>query len=543
MRRSGESGSFGEDMPAAVAPPARREPYLVGAASALLWWLTRSRIHGWDAVAYAARAVDDPLLSERYLSTRLLHPHHLLYLPLARTAVALARALGLQPHAGAPAAAVDPFVVLQFLSAVGAGMAVALTGLTLLENGVPRGAARVAMLGVAGSSALWRYGGDVEAMTPALALLLVGVLVGSRARTTADWLRAGLWCAGAVLVHELAAVVAAAMGAVVAVEAARARIRASAAAVFAAAVAVPTGLAYACATIVENVAIAPGGVPGWLFAAAGREMLTRTGPWTAMRQSLQGAATAIVPEEPLVAVRWLVPRDPVPWVGAALSGLALAAVGSLMWVAAPRVVHAWRAGERLTRVALASSFALVLAVGAYQPANPDYWVFLPPMLALLLTPALAAGLGVRWSRLALALPPLLLILSATFVCAPRRDPARAADAPFLGWVAAHLRQGDLVWIDAVGRGEGPDLELVSVPLRTGVDVRIAPAAADGSGLDNARRVTHELAARGRTVAAVSVVMERLALARIRPVLGDTLGRVGAITFLRVAADEPTEPRH
>src|SRR5439155_24584702 len=148
-------------------------------------------------------------------------------------------------------------------------------------------------------------------------------------------------------------------------DAARARIRASAVVAFAAAAALPTVLVYAYAAAAAGVASAPGGVPGWLFAAAGRETLGQNGPWTALKQTVLGAATAIVPDEPLAAVRWLGPHEPITLLGAALSGLALAALAALAWIAAPRVVSAWRAADRLTRIALASLFATVVFVGAY----------------------------------------------------------------------------------------------------------------------------------------------------------------------------------
>src|SRR6267378_8348812 len=129
-----ERSESSEHVRTAAAPLSRGEAWGMGAAFAILWWLSRSRVHGWDAVSYAARAADHPLLSERYLSTRLLHPHHLLYLPLARIVVAAANALSGGTHAALSAADHDPFAPLQFLSAAGAGLVVALVGLTLREG-------------------------------------------------------------------------------------------------------------------------------------------------------------------------------------------------------------------------------------------------------------------------------------------------------------------------------------------------------------------------------------------------------------------------
>jgi hypothetical protein len=67
----------------------------------VLYGATEVRCHSWDEIAYTARAVDHPLLSDRLLSTQYLHPHHLLYVPWAKvvlTVVAFFRGPVVRPE-------------------------------------------------------------------------------------------------------------------------------------------------------------------------------------------------------------------------------------------------------------------------------------------------------------------------------------------------------------------------------------------------------------------------------------------------------------
>ena len=138
----------------------------VSAAFLAVYLLTRAQVHGWDSLAYAARAAGDPLLSEKFLSTRYFHPHHLLYVPFAQGCRA---ALGWLPGA-------DLLAPLQWAnSLLGAGC-VLLAGLIVRALGGGPGRALFAAAAVGFANGVWTYATAVEVMIPALfCLLLTGL--------------------------------------------------------------------------------------------------------------------------------------------------------------------------------------------------------------------------------------------------------------------------------------------------------------------------------------------------------------------------------
>src|SRR5262249_43155235 len=160
-----------------------------------VYLLTLHHAHGWDSIAYTARSVADPLLSERYLSSRLFHPHHLLYVPLLLPAQGLAALLRGAPFAApaGEAAFTAPMVRNALLGGLSAGLAGALAARL---GASPRRAFAVA-LAVGVSNAVWRYATEVEVMVPALcALLAAAWLLASASRpgerTRAQAVLAGL---------------------------------------------------------------------------------------------------------------------------------------------------------------------------------------------------------------------------------------------------------------------------------------------------------------------------------------------------------------
>ena len=104
-----------------------RSLFALGALFLAGYALTLSRAHDWDSLAYAARIAGDPLLSEKYLSTRFFHPHHLLYGVFGSPTRALLVPLGLGR---------DPLLPLQVADCVlGAGCAVLVGALVQAATG------------------------------------------------------------------------------------------------------------------------------------------------------------------------------------------------------------------------------------------------------------------------------------------------------------------------------------------------------------------------------------------------------------------------
>src|SRR2546430_17186171 len=106
----------------AVAAPSRESRFLLrllslGAMLLALDLATLQRVHGWDEMAYTARSIHDPFISERGPASGLFHPHHLLYVPLVILWRGLLRPFGIGGG--------DPFLPLQILNALlGAGVGV-----------------------------------------------------------------------------------------------------------------------------------------------------------------------------------------------------------------------------------------------------------------------------------------------------------------------------------------------------------------------------------------------------------------------------------
>jgi len=453
----GHARAFGGTL--TLSRPIARSAGLAAIAIGLfaLYLATRSFVHGWDSLAYTARAHDDALLGERYLSLHLLHPHHLLYLPLARAFTSLLAR-------GTP----DPFLPLQAFSALCAAVAALVFGLAVERRAGPARAAFVAA-GVGLAYGTWRYGSDVEVMTPALAALAFAVLALARGREP-HWTGAGVALAVATGLHTQLAAFALAAVAIVMADWARARSSARHAARMLAGWVLPTAVMYAVAA----AALAPRGGPArlasWFFAAANRAEHFSSPQGLAAVLSL-GAIGALVPSRPLSDLRWSGALTPGILVGALVATMVVVGAGVLCALAWPGLRRAIAGHDPLTRVLVAGVIALAVAIWAFEPWNEEYWVYVPPLVIVLLALHLPAGVRAV-PRLVFGLVAGLMCLGLAYVWWPRRDPKLAPYASAVAFADSHLERSDIVLA-------GPatsDLKtaLLAIPLLSGVDVLSTP---------------------------------------------------------------------
>ena len=422
-----------------------------------LYLVTRSFVHGWDSLAYTARAHDHLLLGERYLSLHLLHPQHLLYLPLARGFTELlARVTS------------DPFLPLQAFSASCAALAALVFGLAVTRRVGPARAAFV-VAGVGLGYGTWRYGSDVEVMTPALAALAFAVLALAGGRGP-HWIRAGVALAVATSLHAPLAVFALAAAAIVVVDGARGRMPWRHAAGMLAGWVIPTAVVYAVAAAVVARRGDPILLVRWFAAAANRAEHFTSAHGLASLISL-GAFGALVPEQPLSDLRWSGALTPGILAGALVAVMVVAGAGVLGVLAWPRLRQALAGPDPITRILVAGMIALAVAICAFEPWNEEYWVYVPPLVIVLLALHLPSGVRAV-PRLATGLVAGLALLGLAYVWWPRRDPARAPYASAVAFADARLQRSDVVLA-------GPatsDLRtaLLAIPLLSGVDVLSSP---------------------------------------------------------------------
>ena len=486
----------------------------------VLYLVTRSFVHGWDALAYTARAHDHALLGERYLSLHLLHPQHLAYLPLARAFTSvLARV------------APDPFLPLQVFSALSAALAALVFGLAVARRVGPARAAFVAA-GVGLAYGTWRYGSDVEVMAPALAALAFAVLALAGGREP-HWTRAGVALGVATTLHTPTAVFALAAMAIAIVDSVRGRLPPRHAAGMLAGWVIPTAVAYAAAA----AALARRGDPAlllhWFTAATNRAEHFSSTHGLAAPLSL-GAIGALVPEQPLSELRWSGALTPGIVGGALVAMMVVAGAGVLVALAWPRLRQAIAGPESLTRILVAGVIALAVAISAFQPWNEEYWVYVPPLVIVLLALHLPGGVRAV-PRLVSGLVAGLAFLGLAYVWWPRRDPALAPYAPAVAFADSHLTSSDVVLAGAAMS----DLRtaLLAIPLLSGVDVLSTPdPSVPGEVEAYDRAVQAQLA--GHTVV---VTPEARADAARAAGPGWELEPFGSIDGLSIARLQPATP--
>ena len=199
----------------------------------------------------------------------LLHPHHLLYSPLAFLAYETAWALGLKIRA---------WLLMQWLSTLCAASGLYLFYRLQRRTGIGAGAALAGIVLLGSSYSYWRFGtqGDTTMPTALLLLVVLSLAIsypGSRPMVSAA-VRLGLVQGAAILLHETAMLFIPAVAWAIWRSRRgrhrdwRPRVRAIAA--FLAAVAAVAGTAYLAATVLVLGIRSPAGFAGWLsgyFAA------------------------------------------------------------------------------------------------------------------------------------------------------------------------------------------------------------------------------------------------------------------------------------
>ncbi len=459
----------------------------IGAGYLALDLATASRVHGWDAIAYTARLVRHPLLAETCLSTHLFHPHHLLYLSAALPLEPLARGLGVR----------DPFAPLVVLSAVTGAASVVLAGWLVAAATGSRARAVLAACGLGLLNSVWLFSSEVEAMMPALLLLLIGLVGVTRARGTAAWVGAGVAMAAAVLVHQL--VVLAAVGVSLALMLARPRLPARDQLAFALAWALPVAAAYVAVGVAAVGARTPTALFDWILHVRDRAMLAQEPVTTSMHLFVRGAAGSLVTLTPLSRLRES-PGAPLEWLAVAAMAAALAGCALLAAGAARGVARALRARDLLTLALGLAALLMAAFILWFSPADIDHWV-LASALGWMLLAAYVARPAALPARAAVALTVLTLALmtgvNLTHRVLPMMDPRTAGYRDDLRVAERWLKpgRGVLVVGPASTLGEGR----IALPFFANVVVMGLPPETTADSLAPYRAETARLLGAGRPV--------------------------------------------
>lgn len=511
------------ERPPGDAPALRWAP-LTALALGALYVVTRSRIHTWDSIAYAARASADPLLADRYLSTALFHPHHLLYSPLAVAAHRLLAPLGL---------ARDPVLPLQLMSAAFGALSAALAGLLARRLGAEPRIALCVTIVVGVSNAVWRFSTEALVMIPSLAFLLLGAWMAAGARSRAAWLGAGLAFAGAMLIHQSAVVFAAAATLALLLAGRAGRLVPGAAPAFAVGWAVPAGLAYLAVGIAETGSISPGALAGWMFTAGHRSTSLLSTPAGVLKETAVGLTESWVTLAPL-----RVPRDGGAAVllrpAALATILGVVAAGAAALAALPGLARAVRSRDPVVTMLLAGCLATAGLVAAFQPWNHAYWVYLPPLGVALVAahlPRLPA-----WAR-AVALVAVAAVATVNLVARalPAMDADRAPYADLIAFSREHFAPGDRL---VCGGSASPIAEgVIALPFFARVPVVLAPTPGRPEQVTRFERLVDEAFSAAALGHDVYVTADAVApLRRSRP--GTALESVGSIRGLEIYRATP-----
>ncbi len=362
-------------------------PLLLGVGSLLLYLLTLTHAHTFDALSYA-------LDVDRKPWQEVLHPHHLAYGPLGELVALLARSMGWQQSVVLP---------LQITNALAGSLGVVLMYLVLRQNTRRSDVALVAALLLGGSFAYWYYAVEVEVYTIA-AVLLVGCmgLILHALHTAKPWVWIGLGVLHglAILFHQTNVLLAVPIGATLLLATSRAIPQRTtrhyathllgASIAYALPLLAVVGGAYAVALLAGDLhSLAE--VHAWLTSYA------RVGWWG-------GSIT-----------------DPQKWhdLGRALNillvhpggAIALLLLGVLLLVYARALVRHYRPH---VLVLLLWLFVYGTFFYWWEPANIEFWIAsLPPAIALLAL-ALVAGGAVWHAGVWLALATAAAMISLNF---------------------------------------------------------------------------------------------------------------------------------
>jgi hypothetical protein len=397
----------------------RAAPIALFVAALLLYILTLTQVHTFDALSYVTSVEHKPW-------TEVFHPHHLAYGPLGALALALAQALGYAGGAALP---------MQLVNAAAGALGVALFFAFARRVTGRADLALVAALLLGGAYAYWYYAVEIEVYTVATLFLLVclNVLVGPAERPSLRcfWLL-GMAQGGAILFHQTNVLfcVPALVFWILDLELLRnpkskiQNLKSNLAGwlAYALALALTVGLPYLFVGVVVSGFRSWDAFEGWLTEYA------RTGWWggpiTAQKWADLGKGLADTLAQPSGALFWLL-----------LLGLALLHARRLYAGARPLVgmLSAW-----------------LLAYGAFflwwEPDNVEFWIAsLPPALLLL---ALALRGARRWGPeiwVALAVAGTVLALNYDSI-ARRGDAATDLQRTIARALAARSQAADLLLV-------------------------------------------------------------------------------------------------
>ncbi|NOT33367.1 MAG: hypothetical protein HOP12_04260 [Candidatus Eisenbacteria bacterium] len=431
---------------------------VIGAVAAVGYALLLAHVQTWETLAQAARAVDDPLVSERYFSTRLLHPNHLLFMPAARAWHRLAAQFGAR----------DPFATLGVLSAIAGGALVTLSGALARALGGSRRRAVWVAVAVAVANVVSRLATEIGAIVPATALLLTAARLMLRARDARAWGIAGLTLAAAVLIHQMSVVFVVAAVLALGWQALRGRFTTASLASFVIAAVVPVLSGY---WIAGRIAAPPGGpaeILAWVLTVRDRsDFVAGTGSVGFARAgiALVEAWVTLIPLHALRAGRGLEPGvlagvAATAFAAGTAAALGLRALGSsAAHLARRRSMSAHgidteaRVDSRTPAGRLAVTCgALALAAFAlwYQPGNHVFWVFAPPFALAFLAVGLPSP-PARWRVAARAVGVAAIVAAASsnlaYRALPARDVAHAPYADLLEFARTHFEAGDALVSD------------------------------------------------------------------------------------------------
>ncbi len=506
---------------------ARRSwPWLLGLVVLAIYTTTFGRIHTWDAMAYAARAAGNPLVSERFLSTTFWHPHHLLYMALASGWLRALGTLGDSDPTGLGS--------LQLLSALFGAGAVVLTALIVRRTSGSDFRALVAALGAGLSSALWRYSTAVEVMTASLFFLLLGAYLLLDRKRTSRGILAGVSLAAAILLHQIAVFFVAAFLAALFPRSLHHRGERKflwAAALLAAGLVVGIYLAVGRAGAGITTA---SGFADWMTRVRERARFEATPLVRTLVFTARTMVAAFVSPEPLVALRH---QGMSAWAVAG-SALSLFAGGGLAAVA-----FRLRRGARTASPGDAPWFlGLVLGgvltalfIAWFEPLNLEYAVYLVPFVWI----GIAGGApALRTGRLVPA--AALLALAAANLAGSILPERNAGNAPYRdlqAFAGETLRPGDVF---ILGRDDGSmQMALMVFPLMSGTRTLAYPAGAPPAAEARYREeIRRALPSPGRPGPRVFGLREALPEARAAspvPLSANPVGRLRGKTVVELLA--------
>ncbi len=448
-------------------PPARLEPkagsfkpvlLLAPAGVFVLYLLTLSRCHTWDAIAYTARIHDDPLLSERYLSTTLWHPHHLLFGPMGQGFLSLWNVL--LPQAS------NPFLPLQLMVAAMGAATAFLIALLVMHRTNDRWTALLSAGIFAVMHSVWSYSTEVEVMIPALFFVLLAVYVlQTTTRFVGRLVLVTVTVSTSILLHQISVIFCLAVAVYLWSSSGRKH-----AVTVAAASAATVALVYVAVALLSLAEPSPGAIVDWMLSARSRSV---TGTISIVEQLAAGAKGALQTVVSPVGPADLGSRASGVMgmiLAATSAGLVLAMITAAAWVGYA-VVRKGLARDAFVRFCLVWLVAMAVFVLWFEPDNIEYWIYCGPPALFLAVEVLAERLRTQLRRsVGWILLALLLTVNLYTSIAPRTNGANAAYGPFVGAVRGHMQPGDLILAAPSGSSILVGAEAVAVPFLTGVDL-------------------------------------------------------------------------